>query len=380
MEMDTASVPIGPSKEEGKAALMSSMLRLNAGLWLAGLVLSFALTVPVALRYERSSTLTFLDGKVSHDFEAFVTREHPYRNPSLNSWAALDLKLFDAGKPGVVIGNNGWLFTLEEFPLPSVRERVVTENLDNIRNTVEALRARGIETVIVPIPAKAEIYQEHVPAQLRSHIIPASAVTDYLSEHKIPWIPVKDSLLDSTARGQDTFFRTETHWTPEGARVAAAQVADWVKNGGKAVWQPKTFTVTPASATPLESDLETYIPVRPIFADLLPPAESYMPYKVMSNETASSTDALFSDARNPVALVGTSYSADQRWNFTGWLRSMLQTDIDNVSEKAKGPYAPMERFMEMLDSGKTGAKLVIWELPVRSVAVDYNPEKKRGNY
>lgn len=359
-------------------ALLARMSGFNTLLWLAFLIVGFLLTIPVVLRYEKSSSLTVLDGKLSHDLEKFITREHPFRNPSLNSWAALELRAFNTGKSGVVIGEEGWLFTHEEFPLPSTQAKVIRRNLAKIRATVDLLRSKGIETVVVPVPAKAEIYSDHVPEKLRGHIVASDVVTDYLSQHRIPWIPLKDAMLQARSTGADPFFRTETHWTPEGSRLAAERIAAWVGEQGRNNWTPRPFTVTPLASKPLESDLETFIPVRPGFAHLLPPGEKYQTYRVESAETVASESALFSDAGNPVALVGTSYSADERWNFTGWLRSLLATDIDNVSEKAKGPYASMEKFLDMLDDGKTGARLVIWEIPVRSVAVDYSPRRNYG--
>ncbi|MCD6060084.1 MAG: alginate O-acetyltransferase [Moraxellaceae bacterium] len=374
MEMESASVVLG-SKEEGGASLVPMLVSANAVLWLALLVLSFLLTIPVALRYEKSSSLTLVDGKLAADFEKHVAKHHPYSERSLNSWAALELAVLGSGKPGVVIGDDGWLFTNEEFPLPSQRAKTLEKNLAQIRSTVEALRAKGLEVVILPIPGKAEVYRDKVPAELRGHILPTSAVTGYLTHHGIPWVGLDEDLQQARARGQDTFFRSETHWTPTGSRIAAAAVARWAQTDGHVRWEARPYTVQPVKAQPLESDLENYVPVRPTFAGLLPPPESYTSYVVSSAATANDAGALFGDAGNPVALVGTSYSADERWNFTGWLRSSLQTEIDNISEKGKGPFAPMEKFLEKLEAGKTAPRLVIWEMPVRSVAMDYTPRK-----
>lgn len=372
MELETSStVVVGSSKADTRISLPTALLRLNSIIWLAGLTLSFVLTIPVALRYEKSSALTILDGKFALDFEHFITKEHPYSSPSLNSWAAMDLKLFHAGKPGVILGSDDWLFTSEEFPLPSVRQKQLAINLDKIRNTVAFLQGKGIKTVILPIPAKAEIYSEHVPPRLRGHVIPLTDVTRYLDAHHMPWIPVEDGLLKAKANGDQVFFRTETHWTPRGALVTAGTVAGWLKDHDLMQWPQTSFTIKADKPQPLESDLENFIPVSPSFSSLLPAAETYTPYKVVQTKLSSDADSLFSNTANPVALVGTSYSADTRWNFAGWLRAILHTEIDNVSEKGKGPFDPMDKFLRMVKEGETGARLVIWEMPVRSLAMDY---------
>lgn len=380
MEMETVSTVITRDVGKERTSLTIKMLRLNAMLWLAVLVLSFALTIPVAMRYEKSQALTVLNGKLSLDFEQFITKEHPYRDISVNSWAAMDLKFFNAGKPGVIIGTDGWLFTLEEFPLPSSRKRAMTDNLENIRKTVEALRSKGIETIILPIPAKADIYKSHVPLELQARVLPLTEVTNYLSTHHIAWIPVEEDLRKASQSGEQTFFRTETHWTPAGARIAAAKAAAWLQAQGKSTWPKTEFNLTAGAPREAGSDLENFIPVRPTFAGLLPPAESYIPYKTTSEKTSDSANDLFGLATNPVALVGTSYSADERWNFAGWLRMALHTDIDNISEKAKGPFFPMEKFIRMQEAEETQAKLVIWEMPVRGLTVDYAALSKRATH
>lgn len=374
MKMETTSVVIG-TEEDGGASLLSTLASLNAMLWLGLLTVSMLLTIPVALRYEKSSTLTVIDGKLALDFEKFITRWHPYRDYSLNGWAALELAAFQSGKPGVVIGQEGWMFTMEEFPLPSARQKTLEKNLGQILSSVETLRSRGLDVVVVPIPAKAEIYSDRVPEKLRGHILPTAVLTDFLTQHNIPWIPLREELAQARQRGAEPFFRSETHWTPEGARIAAAATARWAGAEGHRSWEGRPYTVQADKTLPLESDLENYVPLRPHFARLLPPQESYLSYRVASATAVADAGALFGEAANPVALVGTSYSADERWNFTGWLRAALQTDLDNVSEKARGPFAPMAQFLEKLDAGKTAPKLVIWEMPVRSVAVDYTPKK-----
>lgn len=381
MEIQTSStVILDQGQTDTRTALPGTLLRLNAAIWLAGLAISLIVTIPTVLRYEKSTALTALDGKLALDFEHFITREHPYRSASLNSWSAMELSLFRAGKPGLVIGHQDWLFSAEEFPLPSLRERNLRDNVTQMRAIVDTLERKGIRTIILPVPAKAEVYGEHVPVALRSHVMQMDMVSRELDAQKLPWIPILEPLTAARLRGEETFFRTETHWTPEGAKVAASAVAGWLDVHSPEQWPRQDFQVYAGPRRALESDLESYLPLRPHFSELLPPGETYMPYKFTRKEIASDESALFSDTANAVAIVGTSYSADDRWNFPGWLRVELGTDIDNISEKGKGPFDPMARFLKMVEDGKSGAKVVIWEMPVRSLAMDFSPEKKRGNY
>lgn len=381
MEIPTSSTVI---LERGRVAartdFTNSLLRLNAGLWLAFLGISLAVSVPAALRYQKSSTLTVADGKLAQDIEHFITREHPYRMTSLNGWSALEYTLFKAGKPGLVVGDEGWLFSSEEFPLPSLLATNMDRNLDRMHEVVGRLASKGIRTVILPIPAKADIYGEQVPAALRGHALGMTTVASALDAHRLEWIPLADSFVAARNQGVPLFFRTETHWTPDGARLAARTVNAWVRSHGLRQWEGKRFQVSSEAPRPLESDLENYLPLRPMFSKLLPEPETYTPRRVSSVAVAKDEAALFGDTGNPVALVGTSYSADDRWNFPGWLRLEMGTELDNIADKGKGPFAPMERFLKLVDEDKTGAKLVIWEMPVRALAMDLGPRHKNGNH
>lgn len=381
MEMQSSStVIITQEPAEPRANPAGSLMRINAAAWLAGLALSFLVSVPVALRYEKSPAITLIDGRAALDFEHYITREHPYRSPSLNSWSALEYLLFREGKPGVVVGEDGWLFSSEEFPLPSQRERNMAENIGNIRSIVDQLAAKGIRVVLLPIPEKAEMYNDYLPEKLRSRILPMSEVGQALQAEGLEWIPMEDAFQQARQQGHDTFFRTETHWTAEGARAAARATRDWLTLQARLDWERKSYTLVKGGSRPLESDLENYLPMRPLFPALLPPGESYHPYSVNANSVSSDEQSLFAEGTNPVALVGTSYSADERWNFPGWLRMELGTDLDNISEKGKGPFAPMARFQKLTEDGKSSPRIVIWEMPVRTLAMDFSPRKKGGNY
>ena len=80
----------------------------------------------------------------------------------------------------------------------------------------------------------------------------------------------------------------------------------------------------------------------------------------------------------PVALAGTSYSANTLWSFESHLRNELQTDVLNVAEEGKGPFDPMSTYLEQLEVGDLNyPKLVLWEIPIRYLD-DYDAETLRG--
>ena len=94
---------------------------------------------------------------------------------------------------------------------------------------------------------------------------------------------------------------------------------------------------------------------------------------------------LFSSIELPeVVLLGTSFSADRRWNFDGALKQAFAVDIQNLAEQGQGPIAPMARFLsdylpdhlpnQLQESDNL--KLVIWEIPERYLSVAYSQSTK----
>jgi len=75
---------------------------------------------------------------------------------------------------------------------------------------------------------------------------------------------------------------------------------------------------------------------------------------------------LLGDAETPeVALVGTSYSAQPRWNFHGALQEALQQDVGNYAKEGLGPFAPMFEYLKSADFAQAPPRLVVWEIPER---------------
>ena len=72
-----------------------------------------------------------------------------------------------------------------------------------------------------------------------------------------------------------------------------------------------------------------------------------------------------------MVLLGTSFSADRRWNFDGALKQALAVDVQNLAEQGQGPIVPMTRFLTDYLPLSANLKLVIWEIPERYLSVAY---------
>src|SRR5688572_14783254 len=66
-----------------------------------------------------------VQGKWMPKFEHHFTENYPVYDKSRNGWGTADYALFKEGRNGVLIGEEGWLFSTEEFTYARNREAVI---------------------------------------------------------------------------------------------------------------------------------------------------------------------------------------------------------------------------------------------------------------
>lgn len=157
-------------------------------------------------------------------------------------------RLVDDPGDKAVIGREGWWFYR-----PGVRFLVepIEENADKktgfehavlaIVDFRDQLARRGIRLLVVPVPGKASVYPDRLtgrletPSSLYGHthrLLEALAIND------VETVDLQVSFSNAREAGQDALYLVrDTHWTPEGAELAATIVADrlveldWIERG-----------------------------------------------------------------------------------------------------------------------------------------------------
>jgi alginate O-acetyltransferase complex protein AlgJ len=358
---------------KGSVARFAHAPALHA-LVFAAAVLGVAVAAAVKARhYEPKVDQAVLDGRMAHDFETQYDHDFPARSFAVSVWAAIDYVLFREAKSGVVIGDDGWLYTDEEFIVGERYAQRVERNLARIAATRDRLAAQGVKLVVAVVPAKARVYPEHLrrrtPPALHQNLY--ARARQALTRDGITQADLLTPLVDGKARGA-TFLRTDTHWTVRGAILAARAAARSVRSELPALDAPGEFTTSRDAPKPHRGDLLNFLPLDPYFAWLLPPAEMITP---AHTESAAAGD-LFGDTAAPrIALVGTSYSANPNWNFPGALKQALGEEIANYAKDGLGPFEPMQNYLDGADFAAAPPRLVIWEIPERYLAVDAQPSK-----
>jgi hypothetical protein len=153
--------------------------------------------------------------------------------------------LADAGEKAVV-GRHGWLFYR-----PSVRyvierktgapESNAVDPLSAIRSFRDQLQARGIRLLVVPVPNKESVYPEMLARRAENAGVIVCERTrrllDQLEQSGIEHVDLFEVYRrvrqeESRSNPRRLYLAQDSHWSPEGARVAAGTVARRVFEGG----------------------------------------------------------------------------------------------------------------------------------------------------
>jgi alginate O-acetyltransferase complex protein AlgJ len=317
--------------------------------------------------FSTSAETTVLDGKWTKAAETHYDDEFPIKRLGTNLWAALDYKLFNEGRPGVVLGKDQWLYTDEEFDAVVNAEQNEADNLALIQGVRDTLEAKGSKLVLAIVPAKTRLYPEHIgdnkPASL--HVDLYQQFHAQVAKAGIVAPDLLAPLQAAKQKGQ-VFLRTDTHWTPMGAEVAAQQLGMTIAEKAPLDGEPEQFVTQAKDSAPYKGDLTNFLPLDPLFTNLLPKPDTL---QQMSTDLVQSAptgdDALFADSDVPVGLVGTSYSANPNWNFVGALKQALRSDVVNYAEDGKGPILPMLKYLQTDAFKNSAPQVVIWEFPER---------------
>ena len=331
------------------------------GIALVGAVFSY-----IASSVPHQESINLLNGQASKSYEDEFDRNLVHRDTSLNLWNSMGYFLFKEGKKGVLIGQDGWLFTDEEFAYGGDFQNNIEQNKKYIRSVANNLSGNNVRLLIVPIPSKARIYKD----KLGKYKFPSywntqyEGLIDFFEKEKIEFLDLFS--IFSKNKEQNIFLKTDTHWTPLGARTAALKIAYGVeKKWPYMSWKTESVRSVKGDMIEHEGDLMRYT-VNGEVADWFGLKKDSF-YK-WTTEVLGEGD-LFGDKALPVTLVGTSYSANEMWNFEGFLKEALAADVLNVADEGLGPFETMHSYLESDVYQKNSLKLVVWELPERYLPV-----------
>lgn len=313
------------------------------------------------------SNLSFVKGEMSGAINDFYKSKLPHREPSIELIGAARYLTLDTGRDGIVVGNDGWFFTKEEFETSLDADQSLQYTFDKISEFKLELENRNIELVIVPLPAKSDIYTEKLATFQHASAVSDRYIAffDGLRDLGVVTISSREALLEAKNE-LPVFLKSDTHWSPFGAGKVAKEVAMSLPLEDYGI-EPGEFELDSSGKASFWGDLTTYITSEDL-APLIGLNKENTELFVAETQSEELVSDLFGDdARHDVVLVGTSYSANENWSFVEQLKAELSVDVLNLSEEGKGPATPMLNYIngDLIDEYET--KIVIWEFPVRYI-------------
>ncbi len=309
---------------------------------------------------EKPVPQALLNGGFTSEIDTLYRAHLPHRAPAVGLVGAVRYLTLNEGRKGVVAGENGWLFTDEEFRDQSIALQGLSETIDWIVTVQQELEAYGTELVLVPIPAKIEF--SHTSGHDGQINAIAATYDTFVADTIEAGVKTVDT-RSALASADLAFFPTDTHWTIEGA----AAVAERVSQSGMIATGSEAFERVALETVSFEGDLVSFVTSEKLAPVIGLPAETVAPYVanlLTSDAQTGSLDLFGVDMAAPSVLVGTSYSANPNWSFLEALKLSLSQDIVNYAQEGRGPVAPMQDFLDALDPTEA-PPVVIWEFPVR---------------
>lgn len=270
-------------------------------------------------------------------------------------------------------GLNGWFFFDKElrhlaasrfWSASSSAPPETTDPLPAILDFKSQLDEAGIDLLVLPVPLKAAIYPDQLllgfPAPPSTPAGLAEQDADFvkvLESHGVKVLDLTEDFLKARAEGLDTHCRTDTHWSPEGIRLASQKIASKASSSPWLNDQARIVTQTQNSTVQIHGDL----------AQTDTPAEN-LPALIVTESAGPGSTGVQDSRKSPVVLLGDSHNlvfhTGGEMHSTGaglpdQLCHELGFPMDVVAVMGSGSTAARRSLARRKDN-LAGKKLVIW--------------------
>ena len=243
-------------------------------------------------------------------------------------------------------------------------------SLDLMRQLSEALAARGVTLIYVPLPTKALAMPDNLPEEAAAfgydHVIAAQGYMGMVERLRAAGVLTVDALspLLALPEGELAFIPTDHHWTSAGARAVAEATA-------LAIAETPGYADIPSTGheTVELGVQEVFSPIRreiqALCRDTIPPSET-LAFETTVTEAASvDAGSIFAaEAGGPaIALVGTSMSRTEAFNFDGFLAEATGLDLVNYAVTGGNQFGAMVSYMMSDEFLAAPPKYIVWENP-----------------
>lgn len=211
---------------------------------LFGLVPDPVLTEKRALAPPPNLEGRFRPKRFRKEFEAYFDDHFGFRPLLIYLSDLVNIDLF-RWSDQVIFGEEGWLFLRKgvsaavENPIPIVEDLCGLRQLSDaslqqwasaLADNFRALNARGVDYYFVVAPNKHTIHRQYLPERFRC--LNARSGLDRLlarlgQQHpEVPVIDLRSRLRAHAARGEQLYYRSDTHWNAAGLLTGYHQMHD----------------------------------------------------------------------------------------------------------------------------------------------------------
>lgn len=293
-----------------------------------------------------------ISGQTQRQYEAGFDDSFPLRDAIRQSWTALKFGAFGEMADGAIAGQGDVLFTAEEFTTPQDSRDFATA----LQAARTQIAAAGAELVPVIVPDKARMMPDALSHGRSVHFEGRyDRLLDTIKKHGLRTVDLRPALSQT-----QSYMATDTHWSPQGAQAVAAHIATALDG---TLFADAPFETVQTGERPFDGDLLAFVDTGAWRSIVGPAVETIATFETLQQGDGGM--GLFGAAETPIALVGTSFSARDDFHFVGFLKSSFGADVVSFAMEGRGPFIPMDIFLN--DGGLAAAnpRIVLWEIPER---------------
>lgn len=260
----------------------------------------------------------------------------------------------------VELGKDGWIFPvwdrLGRIDMPALRA-----SLQTMGEAVGILRAARMQVAICLIPSRKRLMREFLPAGAPVSPEASQRYSLTMSEGTRAGALVPD--LDATLRAQmqrdpanPVFFKTDTHWTPFGAEIAAVEMARQMR-------AQMQLPASPRPGTRL-GDLRPMVLAAGDLTQHVPPAQraAFGPERSLIRQILASEGpaALLEDDSHDTIVVGTS-NVQPRFGFQPVLSNQLVRPVGlSWRPNNVGTYFALLEYLRSEGFRRQRPRVLVW--------------------
>jgi alginate biosynthesis protein AlgX len=309
----------------------------------------------------------------------FVASEMPRAQAAAEYPSAFQCKnLEKAAEIQLLEGKDGMFFRI--IPDIKMYHPFTDATIDDLARISSALKAKGTTLIYVPVPTKSMILPGQLPERAKLYgfdpVIANSIYDDVikrLGEKGVVAVDIASAMRthSKSSNGDFAFFRTDFHWTAQGAGPAAKEIARRIVLLPGYSGEPK-LNDEPVEL-PSEKISSTMHKIVQHYCRLAVPDSAAHPYKFPTADTdifgeksdAAAETNIFADGGSAaVALVGTSFSDMGVSNFAGFLQHYSGLPVENYSISGGNQFGSILSYLTSREFKESRPKFLVWENPI----------------